>query len=47
MLPLFWRDSAAHHNQHMHLLMGGAMLVVFGYFTLSSFARARRRSRRG
>ena len=43
----YWRDSAAHHNEHTHLLMGCAMLAVFGYFTLSSFARARRRSRRG
>jgi hypothetical protein len=42
---MFWRDSAAHHNEHSHFLMGGLMLAVFGYFTVSSFVRARRRSR--
>jgi hypothetical protein len=42
---MFWRDSAAHHNEHSHFLMGALMLAVFGYFTVSSFVRARRRSR--
>jgi hypothetical protein len=41
----FWRDSAAHHNEHTHFFMGCLMLAVFGYFTASSFVRARRRSR--
>ena len=39
----YWRD-ATHHDQHTHFLMGCLMLVVFGYFTLTSFSRARRRS---
>ncbi|WP_213803878.1 hypothetical protein [Granulicella sp. dw_53] len=43
----YWRDSPAHHNEHIHLLMGCLMLAVFGYFTFTSFARAQRRNRRG
>jgi len=43
----YWRDSVAHHGDHMHFLLGCAMLVIFGYFTVSSFVRAGRRSRRG
>jgi hypothetical protein len=41
---MFWRDSAAHHGPHMHFVMGCLMLVVFGYFTVSSFSRARQRT---
>lgn len=38
-----WRTSAP---EHQHLLGAVAMLVVFGYFCISSFVRARRREKR-
>ena len=38
-----WHSNAAGHRQ---LLGALAMLAVFGYFTVSSFIRARRRERR-
>jgi len=38
-----WHSAAAGHRQ---LLGALAMLALFGYFTVSSFVRARRRERR-
>jgi hypothetical protein len=39
------RETAANHDAHMHLLISVAMAAVFGYFCVSSFVRANRRSR--
>jgi hypothetical protein len=40
-----WRETATNHDAHMRLLMAAAMAVLFGYFCVSSFLRARRRER--
>jgi hypothetical protein len=39
-------ETAGNHEAHMHLLLAVAMAVVFGYFCVSSFARANRRGKR-
>jgi hypothetical protein len=44
-----WRARSAWHRgapDHSQFLGGAVMLVVFGYFSVSSFLRARRRERR-
>ena len=41
-----WRQTAGNHDAHMHLIAAAAMAVVFGYFCVSSFVKARRRERR-
>jgi hypothetical protein len=41
-----WRQTAANHDAHMRLIAAGVMAVVFGYFCVSSFVKARRRGRR-
>ena len=38
-------ETSANHNGHVRLLISVAMAVVFGYFCVSSFVRANRRSR--
>jgi hypothetical protein len=40
-----WRDTAATHDAHVRLLFAVAMAALFGYFCVSSFVRANRRSR--
>jgi hypothetical protein len=37
--------TAANHEVHVHLLISVAMAAVFGYFCVSSFVKANRRSR--
>jgi hypothetical protein len=39
------RDTAATHDAHVRLLFSVAMAALFGYFCISSFVRANRRSR--
>lgn len=39
------RETATNHDAHMHLLMAVGMAIVFGYFCVSSFLRARRKGR--
>jgi hypothetical protein len=39
------RDTAATHDAHVRLLFAVAMAALFGYFCISSFVRANRRSR--
>jgi len=41
-----WRLTTANAASHRSLLGAVAMLVVFGYFCVSSFVRAKRRERR-
>jgi len=41
-----WRASAANAASHRSLMGAAVMLALFGYFCVSSFARARRRERR-
>ena len=38
-------ETVANHDAHMRLLFSVAMAVVFGYFCVSSFVKANRRSR--
>ena len=38
------RETAGNHDAHMHFLMAAAMAVLFAYFCVSSFMRARRKS---
>jgi hypothetical protein len=38
-------ETGGNHDVHVRLLMSVAMAVVFGYFCVSSFVRANRRSR--
>jgi len=38
-------EKAANHDAHVRLLMAVAMAVVFGYFCVSSFVKANRRTR--
>jgi hypothetical protein len=38
-------EAPANHDQHVRLLFAAAMMVLFGYFCISSFVRARRRER--
>lgn len=40
-------ETAFNHFEHRHLQWSIAMAVMFGYFSVSSFVRARRRERRG
>jgi hypothetical protein len=40
------RDSGVNHTAHEHLVFSVVMLAVFGYFCVSSFVRAGRKSRR-
>jgi hypothetical protein len=40
-----WHTTAANGSDHQRLIGAIAMLAVFGYFTVSSFLRASRRSR--
>jgi len=39
-------EPAANHDAHVRFLVSVAMTVLFGYFCVSSFVRANRRSRR-
>jgi hypothetical protein len=39
-------ETAANHQDHVHLLVLSAVAVGFGYFYVSSFLRARRKERR-
>jgi hypothetical protein len=39
------RDTAATHDAHVRLLFAVAMAALFGYFCVSSFVRANRRSK--
>jgi hypothetical protein len=39
-------NTAANHEAHVQLLISVAMAAVFGYFCVSSFVKANRRSRR-
>jgi hypothetical protein len=45
MLGEWRRQTAVNHDATMHLIGTAAMAVVFGYFCVSSFARAGRRGR--
>ncbi len=38
-------ETAANHDAHVRLLISVAMAAVFGYFCVSSFVKANRRSR--
>ena len=38
-------ETAVNHEEHVRFLAGALMAVVFGYFCLSSFVKASRRSR--
>ncbi|RZU40888.1 hypothetical protein [Edaphobacter modestus] len=38
-------ERAGNHDAHVHFLMAAVMAVVFSYFCVSSFLRARRRGR--
>ncbi len=38
-------ETAENHDAHARLLIAVAMAVVFGYFCVSSFVKANRRSR--
>jgi hypothetical protein len=38
-------ETAANHDAHGRLLISAAMAAVFGYFCVSSFVKANRRSR--
>jgi hypothetical protein len=40
-----WRDTPDNHVDHLHLLFAILMTVVFGYFCVTSFLRARSKSR--
>lgn len=40
------RETATNHDAHIHFLMAAVMAGLFTYFCVSSFMRARRRSRR-
>jgi hypothetical protein len=39
-------ETAANHDAHVHLLWSVAMAAVFGYFCVTSFVSANRRSKR-
>jgi hypothetical protein len=39
-------DTVANHEAHVHFLLTTLMAALFGYFFVSSFVRAHRRSRR-
>ena len=41
-----WRLSASNAREHQGLVGSAAMALVFGYFCVSNFVRARRRERR-
>jgi hypothetical protein len=41
------RETAGNHEEHVRFLVAVAVAVVFGYFCLSSFVKANRRSRQG
>jgi hypothetical protein len=40
------RETATNHEAHVHFLLIALMAVIFGYFFISSFVKAHRRSRR-
>jgi len=40
-----WHETATNHDAHVRFLICVVMAVVFGYFLVSSFVRASRRSR--
>lgn len=40
-----WRSPPATSSEHTHLLLTLAVALIFAYFCVSSFVRARRRSR--
>lgn len=40
-----WHVTGVNHEEHVRLLVVGAMTVVFGYFFVSSFVRAGRKSK--
>jgi hypothetical protein len=39
-------QTATNHDAHVHLLLSAGMAILFGYFFVSSFVKASRRSRR-
>ena len=39
------QETAGNHDAHVHVLISVAMALLFGYFCVSSFVRANRRSR--
>jgi hypothetical protein len=39
-------ETAGNHDAHVHFLLSAGMAVLFGYFFVSSFVKANRRSRR-
>jgi hypothetical protein len=39
-------ETAANHEAHVHFLLTALMAAIFGYFFISSFVKAHRRSRR-
>lgn len=39
------RETAGNHDAHIHFLMAAVMGVIFAYFCVSSFLRARRKER--
>jgi hypothetical protein len=41
-----WRQTAPNHDARTRLIAAAVMAVVFGYFCVSSFVKARRRERR-
>ena len=41
-----FHSTAQNQSDHQHLLLAAALAIVFGYFCLSSFQRAARKSRR-
>jgi hypothetical protein len=42
----WWQTAAANHDARTRLIAAAAMAVLFGYFCVSSFVKARRRERR-
>jgi hypothetical protein len=41
-----WRGTGANHEAHVQFLLTTLMALIFGYFFISSFIKAHRRSRR-
>ena len=39
-------QTATNHDAHVHLLLSAGMAILFGYFFVSSFVKASRRSRK-
>jgi hypothetical protein len=40
-----WHATPANHDAHIHFILAAAMTMVFGYFFVSSFVTAGRKSR--